>query len=217
MIRMLLGASKSGEEEIQVERVLITDRVPDTKDLGLDKVGIILGNDRVLVNNHMETNVHGVYAVGDLTGSSFASIAFAGGIVAAENAMGVKSVIDYKAVSRCIFTTPEVACVGLTEEEAIELKYNIKIGRFSFRANAGALTIGESTGLVKMITEAKTGEVLGVHIIGSRATDLIAEATLAINLEATVEEIINTIHAHPTPSEALWEAALDVNDAAIHK
>jgi dihydrolipoamide dehydrogenase len=215
--RSVLVKLKSGEEQVHANKVFITDRVVAIRNLGLDKIGISHTNDQVRVNEHMETNIPGIYAVGDVTGTSWAHVAFAEGIVAAENAMGKKRVINYKVVPRCIFTSPEVASVGLTEKEAIDLNYDIKIGKFSMMANAGSLTLRDSIGLVKLVTDSHTGEILGAHILGPRATDLIAEIALAMSLEATIDEIITTIHAHPTLSEALWEAALDVDDAAIHK
>ena len=119
-------------------------------------------------------------------------------------------------VPQCIFTLPELASVGLTEEEAIARGYKIKLGKFPFAANGMAAILGERRGLVKIITEQEYGQILGVHIIGPRATSLIPEATLAMKLEVTPEEIVGTMHAHPTLSEAIWEAALDVNGETIH-
>jgi len=130
--------------------------------------------------------------------------------------MGKNSEIDYTAVPRCIYTSPEIASVGLTEDEALAQGYQVRIGRFPFAANGMATILGERTGVIKVITEAKYGQILGVHIIGPRATDLIPEATLAMKLDATPQEISSIIHAHPTLSEALMEAALDVTGDALH-
>ena len=124
--------------------------------------------------------------------------------------------MDYRVVPRAVFTEPALASVGLTEEEAIAQGYQIQVGRFPFSANSMATILGERRGLVKIITEQKYGQILGVHIIGPRATELIAEATLAMKLDATPQEIVATIHAHPTLSEALREAALDVTGETIH-
>jgi len=145
-----------------------------------------------------------------------AHVSFAEGRVAAENVTGKDSKIDYHAVPQCIFTLPEVASVGLTEEEAVAKGYQLRIGRFPFVASGMAKILGEQRGLVKIITDQDYGQILGVHIVGPRATSLIPEAALAMKLEATAEDIIATMHAHPTLSEAFWEAALDVTGAAIH-
>ena len=145
-----------------------------------------------------------------------AHVAFTEGKVAAENALGKTSEIDYAAVPRCLNTSPEIASIGITEDEARTQGYEIRIGRFPFAANGMATILGERTGSIKVITEAKYGEILGVHIIGPHATDLIAEAALAMKLEATSEEIVATMHPHPSLSEALWESALDVTGKAIH-
>jgi len=145
-----------------------------------------------------------------------AHVAFAEGRVAAENALGKQSKIDYSVVPHCINTTPEIASVGLTEEEAVAQGYQIKIGRFPFAANAVATILAERSGTIKIISEEKYGQIIGVHIIGPRATDLIEEAALAMKLDATPAEISSTIHAHPSLSEALMETALDVTGDALH-
>jgi dihydrolipoamide dehydrogenase len=185
--------------------------------LGLDECGIVVNRGGIQVNEKMETNVPDIYAAGDVVGGMMlAYVGFAEGRVAADNAMGKGSKIDYQAVPQCIFTSPEVASVGLTEEEALAQGYKLQIGRFPFIANGMAEILGEPGGLVKIITEQKYGQILGVHIIGPRATSLIPEAALAMKLEATPREIIATMHAHPTLSEALWECALDVSGETIH-
>ena len=137
-------------------------------------------------------------------------------MVAAENALGVRSVIDYRAVPRCVFSLPEMAAVGLTEAEAIAGGRHIKCGRFPMAANPAASILGERRGTVKIIAAAEDERVLGVHIIGSGAVGMIAEAVLAIKLGVKLENIRATMHAHPTLSETLWEAALDSGDGAIH-
>ena len=142
--------------------------------------------------------------------------ASAEGVVAAENALGGTSKMDYKVVPGCIFSNPEVAGVGLTEKEASEKGYHVKVGKFPFSALGKAVALEKTQGLAKVVTEQETGEILGFHIIGERATDMIAEAALAIRLEATVEELTATIHAHPTFAESLFEAAHAVNNKSIH-
>ena len=128
-----------------------------------------------------------------------------------------KSRMNWSVVPRCLFTVPQVAAVGLTEEDAKKRGVDVKVGRFYFAANARALTLDDYEGLVKMIIDAESLEILGVHIVGPNASELIAEAALAMRLEATHEDIIRTMHAHPTLSEALREAAMDVNGQSIHK
>jgi len=171
----------------------------------------------IVIDQHCRTSKEGIYAAGDVIGGMMlAYVSFVEGKVAAENAMGRDSKIDYRVVPQCIFTSPEVASVGLTEEEAITQGHQVRIGRFPFIANAMATIVGEHKGLVKIITERKYGQILGVHIIGPRATSLIPEVALAMKLEATFEDIVATIHVHPTLSEAVWESALDVTGEAIH-
>jgi len=214
--KKVLVATEKEQREIIAEEVLFADRAPNIKNLGLETIGVRVDNGRIVVDNEMKTDVPDVYAAGDVTGGWLAHVAFAEGVVAAENAMGLQSTMDYNVIPRCIFTNPEVASVGLTEEQARARGYSIRLGRFPFLANGRALTLREHEGFVKIVADDKSGEILGVHIIGPRATDLISEAALAIRLEATVQEIANTIHPHPTLSEALKEAALDASDRSIH-
>ena len=205
------------QRQIVTEEVLFTDRAPNIKNLGLETTGVRVDKGRIVVDNEMKTNVPDVYAAGDVTGGWLAHVAFAEGVVAAENAMGLRSTMDYNVIPRCTFTNPEVASVGLTEEQAKARGYSARLGRFPFLANGRALTLREHEGFVKIIADDKSGEILGVHIIGPRATDLISEAALAMKLEATVEEIANTIHPHPTLAETLREAALDAAGKPLHK
>jgi dihydrolipoamide dehydrogenase len=190
---------------------------------GFEAAGVKLDRKRVVVNDKMETNLPGVYAVGDITGiNMLAHVAYAQGKVAAENAckansrIGLPSKIDYSVVPMCIFTDPEVAAVGLTEAEAQAKGIGIKIGKFPFAALGKARTIGEEEGFVKIIADAKSNKVLGVHIIGPQATILIAEAAMALRLEAKAQDIANLIHAHPTLPEAVQEAAESIFGQAIH-
>jgi dihydrolipoamide dehydrogenase len=200
-----------------VDEVILTDRTPNTDFLGLEKVGVKLENGKIVVNDRMETNVRGLYAAGDVTGGCYAHTAFAEGIVAAENASGLTAALKPVVFPRSVFIHPEVASVGLTEAQARSQGHDLKIGKFMFLANGGALVTRDPEGLVKIIAEAETGEILGVHIIGPRATDLIFGAVLMMNLEATVEDIADAACLHPTLSEALKEAALDAIERPIHK
>jgi len=169
----------------------------------------------------METNVADIIAIGDVTGGAYAHEAMKGGIVAAENAVkttkGSDSRLDRSIIPRCFFTIPQVAAVGLTEDDAKKQEFDVKVGRFYFASNAGAITLGETDGFIKIIIDSELQEILGVHVVGPTASELIAEATLAIKMEATLEDVIDTIHAHPTLSEAFLEAAMDVDGHSIHK
>ena len=209
---------KGEETSLTAQYVLVAEeRQPNIEGLGLDGVGVTVSQEGIGVNSRMETNVASILAAGDITGEPrLAHVAFVEGKVAAENAMGRESEIDYHVVPRCVNTTPEIASVGLTEEEALVQGHQIRIGRFPFSANGVASILGERTGAIKIITETKYGQILGVHIIGPHATDLIPEAALALKLDATSQEISSTIHAHPTLSEALMEAALDVTGDTLH-
>jgi len=207
-----------GERKVAAQLVLVAvGRKPNTEGIGLEGAGVKMEAGRILVNKKMETNVPGIYAVGDAIGGiMLAHVASAEGEIAAENACGKSSVVDYRAVPRCIYTMPEIAAVGVTEKEAREEGFDIEVGRFSFAANGKATILGEREGFVKVIADSKSGEVLGIHIFGSHATDLIAEAALSMKMEGTVYDVLSTIHAHPTLSEAIREAALDVKGLAFH-
>jgi dihydrolipoamide dehydrogenase len=210
----------NGESEQKIEAAAVAVSVgyrPNTEGLGLEECGVAVEKGGIRVNEKMETSVPDIYAAGDVVGGMMlAYIAMAEGAVAAENAAGQNSKIDYNAVPQCIFTLPEVASVGITEQEAAAQGHEVAIGRFSFAANGMAAIMGEKRGLVKIISEPKYGQILGVHIIGPQATCLIAEAAMAMKLESTVDDILATIHAHPSLSEAIWEAAADVKGRAIH-
>ena len=207
-----------GEEAFEGEVVLVAvGRKPNLEGLGLQEAGVRFGKKGIAVNSRMETNIPGIYAVGDVTGQwLLAHFAFAQGEVAAENAVGRKAQLDSLAVPRCVYTLPEVASVGLTEKEAKEKGYEIKVGRFPFSANGKATVLGERTGLVKIVSEVKYGEILGMNIFGPHATDLIGEAVLAMTLEGTAQDIARAIHPHPTLTEAMKEAALDVDGLSLH-
>ncbi len=210
--------SSSSQLQLRVEKVLLaTERRPFTKDLGLENVGVQLRDGSIVVDECMKTSVPNIYAVGDVTGGKmFAHVAFAEGLVAAENIAGTETTMNYRAVPMCVYTSPEIATVGLSQEEAVKLGYNVSIGKFPYMANGRALTLGEREGFVKIVTDGDTDEILGVHILGPNATDLVGEAAIAIRLECTSEELGKIIHAHPTLSEAIMEAALAASGKAIH-
>ncbi len=204
-------------KEKKVDKVVVAvGRKPFIDGLNVEKTGLVLDKGAVRVNDRMETNLKGVYAVGDVTGGiMLAHVAAAEGECAAVNAMGGDHRINYKAVPGCIYTSPEVASVGLSEEQARE-KGEIMVGRFPFVGCGKAVVLNETPGMVKIIADKKYREVLGVHIIGPHATDLIAEAVLGISMEATVEEFARAIHPHPTLSESVMEAALSLAGGAVH-
>jgi dihydrolipoamide dehydrogenase len=206
------------EKKLEAEMVAIAvGYCPCTENLGLVEASVAMDKRAIKVNERMETSVPGIYAAGDAIGGiMLAYVAMEEGIVAAENTMGGNMAMDYSTVPRFTHSLPEVASVGLTEEQAVQQGHELKIGRFPFSANSMATILGERRGLIKIVTEQKYGQMLGVHIIGPRATDLIAEATLALKMEATVEDIVQTLHAHPSLSEAMHEAALDVSGQTIH-
>lgn len=205
-------------QTIQSERVLIaTGRVPNTEKSELDRLGIKHNNGRIETNDRMQTNVSGIYAIGDVNGKfMLAHVASAEGIVAAGNIAGQDLKMNYSAVPQCVYTHPEIACVGMTEKEAKEKGYTVKIGRFPLSANGKSVSEGKTDGMVKIISDDSTGEILGVHMMCSHATEMISESVLAMNLEATVKEIAGTIHPHPTVSEAIMEAALAADGRPIH-
>jgi dihydrolipoamide dehydrogenase len=169
------------------------------------------------VDEHLRVGESGLYAIGDVTGVFLlAHVASHQGIIAAENIAGEGTTIDYRAVPAVTFTHPEVASVGLSEAKAREAGHDVQIGKFPFAALGRASTYGEADGMAKIVADSKYGQILGVHIIGPNAGDLIPEAVLGISLEATLEDLTNTIHAHPTFPEAIMESALNAMGRAIH-
>jgi dihydrolipoamide dehydrogenase len=206
------------QANLAADYILTTEREAATEGLGLEKAGVELNNKGgIAVNKRMETSAPNILAAGDVTMERmWTHVAFAEGLVAAQNALGKDSEIDYSAVPCLAHTFPEIASVGITEEAAKSQGYQLKIGRFPLAANANATILGQRTGMIKLISEAKYGQIVGVHIIGPQASSLIAEAALAMKLDATPEDISLTMHGHPTLSEALWEAARDVNGETIH-
>ena len=211
-------AQLSGGSAVEAERMLVSvGRAFNTGDLGLDSVGISLGKrGEIPVNRKMETAAGGIYAVGDVVGGPLlAHVAGAGALVATENATGGNRLLDLSNVPACTFTHPEVASVGLKERQAKELGIEIRVGRFPVRALGMAQAMGEIAGEVKVVADSEW-RVLGVHVVGPQASSVIHEAALAVNLKLKVDEWVSTIHAHPSMSEALVEAAEDVIGMAIH-
>ena len=208
----------SAEKVIPGEKVLVcVGRKADTQALGLDTTGITHDRGRIAVNDKMETNIPGVYAIGDCLGQiMLAHVASAQGEIAAENAMGHAASFNGHTNPSCVYTNPEFAGVGLTEEQAKAAGIAYTVGKFPLMANGKALIMGGGNGMIKVLLGKQHNELLGVHIIGPRATDIIAEAALALGMEATAEEVIATIHAHPTVAEAVREAVLAAENRAIH-
>jgi dihydrolipoamide dehydrogenase len=209
---------RDGQEiDLITEKVLVcVGRKVNTAGLNLSAAGIKADKGKIVVDDRMRTNVKGIYAIGDCTGGSMlAHVASVQGEIAAENALGHKHTFDLKTCPSCVYTNPEIAAVGLTEKQASEQGLEYTVGRFPLAANGKSLIMG-GLGLIKLIAGKQYGEILGVQIIGLRATDLIAECALAIRMEATLDEFAATIHAHPTVSEAVREAALAAEGRAIH-
>ncbi|OGW40964.1 MAG: dihydrolipoyl dehydrogenase [Nitrospirae bacterium RBG_13_39_12] len=206
-------------KEIVAEKALVsTGRTFNSAGIGLETIGINKDNNgKIIVNENMETNVTGIYAVGDVIGGfMFAHVASREGIISAKNAMGYDEKINYNVVPVSIFTSPEIGSVGLREHQASEKGINIKTGYFQFRVLSKAHIMGEFTGFIKIVSEESSDRILGAHIIGPHATELIHEAALAIKNGLKISDLSETIHAHPTLSEGLMEAAEDVHGEAIH-
>jgi dihydrolipoamide dehydrogenase len=214
----VLTAGAGGEASFEGERVLVaTGRWPNTLGMGFEEVGLRMKGRAIAVNERMATNLPRVWAIGDAVGGwMLAHKAMVEGRVAAENATGGQREIDYRSVPNVIFTRPEVASVGLTEAQARNQGAEVKVSQFAFSANPRARILGESDGLVRLVCEAGSGEILGAHMMGPHVTDLIAEVALAVQMEATADDLAWTTHAHPTLPEAVLEAALGFRNAAIH-
>jgi dihydrolipoamide dehydrogenase len=211
--------TKKGEAQLSTEAVLIAvGRKPFMGGLDLNALGIHYSAKGIEVNDKMETNIPGVYAIGDAVtpGYFLAHVAAHQGMIAAENVAGEHAVFDGNVVPVCIFTQPELSRVGLTEEEAKEKGYDVVVGKFPFSANGKAFLQGQGEGIVKIIADGKDGPIVGVHILGPHASDLIQEGTLAVATGMKVSELTEIIHPHPTLSEAFWEAALSINKSSIH-
>lgn len=211
--------TKDAKKELNADIVLVAIGVQgNIENIGLETVGVKLDKGWIQVDDFGKTSVDGIYAIGDVAGPPWlAHVASKEGIICVEKITGKNPrPIDWNNVPGCTYCQPQVASIGLTEEKALELGYKFKIGRFPFTASGKARAIGETDGLVKLIFDQKYGELLGAHILGTDATEMIAELGLAKTLETTPEGIINTIHAHPTLSEAIMEAAENAEGHAIH-
>ncbi|MDE0536388.1 dihydrolipoyl dehydrogenase [Tenacibaculum sp. L6] len=211
--------TKKGEEILEADIVLSAVGIKtNIENIGLEDVGIITDRDKILVNDWYQTNIPGYYAIGDVTpGPALAHVASAEGITCVEKIAGLHTeAIDYGNIPGCTYATPEIASVGLTEDQAKEAGYELKIGKFPFSASGKAKAAGTPDGFVKVIFDAKYGEWLGCHMIGAGVTDMIAEAVLGRKLETTGHEVLKAIHPHPTMSEAVMEAVADAYDEVIH-
>lgn len=206
------------ESTLECEKVLVAvGRKPRIGGLEPEKAGIRTERGHIIVNDKMETSVPNIYAIGDCAGRiMLAHTASAMGEVAAENALGKSALYDEHVVPSCVYMFPEFAYVGLNEEQIREKGYGYKVGKFPMAANGRSVIMGDTGGWVKILADDRTGRILGVHILGARATDLIGEAAVAMQMHAKTEDLIHTIHAHPTVSEAIHEAALAVEHRAIH-
>ncbi|MFZ7131538.1 MAG: dihydrolipoyl dehydrogenase [Eubacteriales bacterium] len=207
----------SGNKELQIKADKVLVSIGRKVNLeGLENSGIEIDK-LIKVDEYLQTSNKNIYAIGDVTGKiQLAHVASAQGIKAAENAMGHRVKMKYNVVPSCIYTIPEIGSVGLTEEEAKERYGVVNVGKFPMSASGKALTMGETEGFAKIIADRKYGEILGVHVIGPNATELVAEAAAVMKLEGTLEELADIIHAHPTISETIMEAAHEALDGAIH-
>ena len=211
--------TKKGEDTIEADVVLSAVGIKtNIENIGLEDVGIVTDRDKILVNDFYQTNMPGYYAIGDVTaGPALAHVASAEGILCVEKIAGQHvEALDYSNIPGCTYCSPEVASVGLTETQAKEQGIEVKIGKFPFSASGKASAGGNTEGFVKVIFDAKYGEWLGCHMIGTGVTDMIAEAVLGRRLETTGHEVLKTIHPHPTMSEAVMEAVADAYDEVIH-
>ena len=190
----------------------------NTDNIGLEELGIIVEKGKINVDDYYKTNIDGIYAIGDIVkGPALAHVASAEGIICVEKIAGLNpSVMNYDNIPSCTYCSPEVASVGFTEKQAIDLGYEIKVGKFPFTASGKANASGHSDGFVKVIFDKKYGEWLGCHMIGYNVTEMIAEVVTARKLETTAHEIIKAVHPHPTMSEAVMEATAAAYDEVIH-
>lgn len=215
----VLIKTKKGEEIIEADVVLSAVGItPNIENIGIEELGIELEKGKIKVDDFYRTNIPGVYAIGDIVhGHALAHVASAEGIVCVEKIAGHDpKPINYHNIPGCTYTSPEVASVGMTEKMALEAGYELKIGKFPFTASGKASAAGAKDGFIKLIFDAKYGEILGAHMIGANVTEMIAEIVVARNLEISGHELIKSIHPHPTMSEAIMEAAAAAYDEVIH-
>jgi dihydrolipoamide dehydrogenase len=213
-------SGKDGEKTLEAEQALIAIGFkPNTNDLGLEEAGVKLSERGFIeIDQRMATNVPGLWAIGDVTGKLLlAHVASAQGIICAENIAGAETVtLDYEMMPRATYCQPQVASFGITESQALERGHEIKVGKFLFQPNGKALGMGEPAGFVKIVTDARYGEILGAHLIGPEVTELLPELTLAQMMELTPEQIARNVHAHPTLSEVIMEAAHAAEGEPLH-
>ncbi len=214
----IITDTDKGIKEYSCELLLnAAGRSPDIAGLNLEAAGVYYDKNGIQVNDKYETTAHGIYAIGDVIGGQMlAHVASEEGKVCVERIYGLSTSVNYEAIPSCVFSFPEVAAVGMTEEQAKEKGIDYLVGKSIFAANGKAMTLGETDGFIKIIADGLTHRILGVHIIGPHASDLIAEGTLAIQHGMTIEQIGETIHAHPTLAEAFLEAIMDAKREAIH-
>ncbi|MBX7219820.1 MAG: dihydrolipoyl dehydrogenase [Blastocatellia bacterium] len=219
-VEVSLKNEKTGEvSTLEIEQLLVAiGRRPVSENLGLEKTKVVVERGYLGVNKYMQTAEPSIYAIGDVVNTPWlAHVASHEGILAIDHMRGVEChPLNYDHVPNCTYCEPEVGSVGLTEAKARERGYDVKVGSFPFMANGKARILNSTAGIVKIVSEAKYGEILGVHIVGPRATELIAEACVALTGELTVEALMHTIHAHPTLSEAVHEAVHSAHGAALH-
>ena len=211
---------KASEEIIKAEKVLLAVGVTgNINNLGLDDLGIETEAGAIKTDNFNRTNIENIYAIGDVCGPPWlAHVASAQGHLAAEHSAGLNvHPIDYSNIPGCTYCQPQVGSLGMTEEQALSSGFKVKVGRFSFQASGKAMAVGDTVGFVKLIFDEKYGELLGAHIVGSEATEMIAELGMAKALEGTWDDLSMTVHAHPTLSEAIMEAAMDAQGHSIHQ
>ena len=214
--RILVGQRK-GESSLLVDRVLWVGHAPALEGLGLEATGVKVVDDAVQIDNRCQTNVPGIYAVGDLAGPPMYSyVATLQGLLAAENALGQNRHQNLRNMPRCVYTIPEVACVGLSETEAEDRGHEVEIANISLASNVRAMTLDEAVGGIKVVFDKKYGKLLGVHIVGHRATELIGEATLALQMEVLAEDFAWAIRGHPTLCESMVEAGRAFGGQALY-
>lgn len=210
---------QNGSKSVTGEACIVAiGRRPITQGLNLENIGVKQNRGFIEVDEGLQTSVPGIYAIGDVTGKiQLAHVASAQGLVAAHNIAGEQKTMNYDIVPSCVYCEPEIGCVGLTESQAKQKGIDIEIGYFATAANGRSMIMGETSGEVKLITDKHTGEILGCHIMAPRATDMIAEICTAMRAEGTINELSDTIHAHPTVSEMIMEAAHDTEHMCVHK
>ncbi len=218
---MVCTFEKDGEELTAEGQIVIlaAGRKPVTQNMGLEAAGVEVGpRGFIPVDDELHTNIPNIYAIGDITGKiQLAHVATAQGITVAHNIAGEHKKMAYNAVPSCIYTTPEIACVGMTEEKAAEAGYEVKTGKFGASGNGRCLAINSPDGFAKIVADAETGRILGAHIVSANATEMIGEVTLAVAKGMTIEDVDDVIHAHPTVSEIIMEAEHDVEGLCCHK